>query len=111
MWQGWSPGWAAGRRVTSPAAWGRSGACRPDSHGPDREQALATIALRYFRSHGPTTRQDFAGWTGLTAADARRGIAGAGDQLATVRVNGTEMYLDPALLEMPPPASRPGEVL
>ncbi len=43
-----------------------------------REEALATIALRYFRSHGPTTRQDFAGWTGLTAADAKLGIAGAG---------------------------------
>jgi Winged helix DNA-binding domain len=84
----------------------------PDPHRPDREEALATIALRYFRGHGPTTRQDFAGWTGLTAADARRGIAGAGDRLATVRVDGTDMYLDPALLDgTPPPAARTGEVL
>jgi hypothetical protein len=83
----------------------------PDPHRPDREEALATIALRYFRSHGPTTRQDFAGWTGLTVADARRGIAGAGDQLATVRVDGTEMYLDPALPDGMTPASPTGEVL
>jgi len=84
----------------------------PDPYRPDREEALATIALRYFRSHGPTTRQDFAGWTGLTAADARRGIAGAGDQLATIRVDGSEMYLDPALLDgMPPSAARMGKVL
>src|SRR5205085_564722 len=84
----------------------------PDPYRPDREEALATIALRYFRSHGPTTRQDFAGWTGLTAADARRGIAAAGDQLATVRVDGTDMYLDPALLDgMPPSAARMGKVL
>ena len=83
----------------------------PDPHRPDREEALATIALRYFRSHGPTTRQDFAGWTGLTVADARRGIAGAGDQLATVRVDGTEMHLDPALPDGMAPASPTSEVL
>ncbi len=62
----------------------------PDPHRPDRDEALATIALRYFRSHGPATRQDFAGWTGLTAADAERGIAAAGDELATVEVEGED---------------------
>lgn len=66
----------------------------------DRDEALATIALRYFRSHGPTTRQDFAGWTGLTAADARRGIAAAGDGLvAAVDHEGREVWLSAALLE------------
>ena len=70
----------------------------PDPHRPHRDEALATIAVRYFRSHGPTTRQDFAGWTGLTAADAKRGIAAAADGLTTVRVDGTEMIADPVLL-------------
>jgi len=84
----------------------------PDPYRPDRDEALATIALRYFRSHGPTTRHDFTGWTGLTAADAHRGIAGAGDRLATVQVDGTPMYLDPAGLDGPPPRpARTGEVL
>jgi Winged helix DNA-binding domain len=83
----------------------------PDPCRPDRQEALATIALRYFRGHGPTTRQDFAGWTGLTMADARLGIAGAGDQLATVRVDGAEMYVDPVLLDAVPPAVRTGDVL
>jgi hypothetical protein len=73
----------------------------PDPHRPGRDEALATIALRYFRGHGPTTRQDFAGWTGLTAADARQGIAAAGADLATVRVDGQEMLLDAALLDAP----------
>ena len=50
----------------------------PDPVRLDRDEALATIAVRYFRSHGPTTRQDFAGWTGLTMADAKKGIAAAG---------------------------------
>jgi hypothetical protein len=71
----------------------------PDPHRPERDEALATIALRYFRSHGPTTRQDFAGWTGLTATDAKLGIAAAGDALTTVLVDGKEMHLDPELLD------------
>ncbi|MFC0865360.1 winged helix DNA-binding domain-containing protein [Sphaerimonospora cavernae] len=83
----------------------------PDPHRPDRDEALATIALRYFRGHGPTTRQDFAGWTGLTAADAKRGIAAAGDQLAGVTVDGVEMYLEPALLDTAPSAMDGREVL
>jgi len=79
----------------------------PDPHRPDREEALATIATRYFRSHGPTTRQDFAGWTGLTAADAKLGIAAAGTALATVRVEGVDMLLSPAVLD----AHRAGPVV
>jgi hypothetical protein len=71
----------------------------PDPHRPDRDEALGLIALRYFRSHGPTTRQDFAGWTGLTATDAKRGIAVAGEALSTVRVDGVEMFVEPALLD------------
>ncbi|HEX2772109.1 MAG TPA: winged helix DNA-binding domain-containing protein, partial [Micromonosporaceae bacterium] len=71
----------------------------PDPRWPDHDEALATIALRYFRSHGPTSRQDFARWTGLTAAEAKRGIAGAGEALTTVRVDETAMVVDPALLD------------
>ena len=65
----------------------------PDARVVDRDEALALMATRYFRSHGPTTRQDFAGWTGLTAADAKRGIAGAGEQLVAVTVEGREMIM------------------
>ncbi|WP_346539879.1 winged helix DNA-binding domain-containing protein [Micromonospora sp. DPT] len=73
----------------------------PEPRRPDRDEALGLLALRYFRSHGPTTRQDFAGWTGLTAADARRGIAVAGEDLATVEVDGVPAVLDAALLDAP----------
>ncbi|MDG4834521.1 winged helix DNA-binding domain-containing protein [Solwaraspora sp. WMMD1047] len=71
----------------------------PDPHRPERDEALGIIARRYFRSHGPTSRQDFAGWTGLTAADAKRGIAVAGDALTAVRSDGAELYADAALLD------------
>jgi hypothetical protein len=39
-----------------------------------REKALAELTRRYFRSHGPATIQDFVWWSGLTTADARKGI-------------------------------------
>jgi hypothetical protein len=74
----------------------------PQPNRPDRTRALGIMALRYFRSHGPATRADFARWTGLTMTDTRTGIAAAGDRLTTVQVDGTEMIVDPALLEAPP---------
>ncbi len=40
----------------------------------DRDEALAKISRLYFRSHGPATLQDFVWWSGLNAADAKRGL-------------------------------------
>jgi Winged helix DNA-binding domain len=74
----------------------------PEPNRPHRDEALGIIALRYFRSHGPTTRKDFAGWTGLTMADCRTGIAVAGDALTTVDVAGTEMIMDAAVADWAP---------
>jgi hypothetical protein len=65
----------------------------PKPRRPSREEALAIMALRYFRSHGPATRKDFAGWTGLTMGDSRIGIAEAGDALTAVDVDGTELVM------------------
>ena len=73
----------------------------PEPRRPSREEALALIALRYFRSHGPATRKDFAGWTGLTMTDCKAGIADAGDALTTVDVDGTEMIAASAVLDAP----------
>jgi len=39
-----------------------------------RDEALAELTLRYFRSHGPATLQDFVWWSGLTTADAKAGL-------------------------------------
>jgi hypothetical protein len=48
----------------------------------DRDDALQELARRYFATRGPATLQDFAWWSGLTVADARRGVEAAGDFLA-----------------------------
>ena len=44
-----------------------------------REDAVIELARRYFQSHGPATEHDFAWWSGLTIADARRGMSEVAD--------------------------------
>jgi hypothetical protein len=39
-----------------------------------RGDARAELTLRYFAGHGPALAQDFAWWSGLTVAEANRGI-------------------------------------
>lgn len=40
-----------------------------------KEESLAALAVRYFRSRGPATVRDCADWSGLTMADVRLGLA------------------------------------
>jgi DNA glycosylase AlkZ-like len=78
------------------------------SNRPSRDGALATVATRYVRSHGPVPRSDFAGWTGLTSADAAAAVDAAGDALTMVEVDGVAMLVaSEALAEdpLPPPDS------
>lgn len=57
------------------------------------EEALAELARRYFASHGPATVADFIWWSGLPAADARRGIAAIQSSLATIQDEGEDYWL------------------
>jgi hypothetical protein len=50
----------------------------------DRDEALAKLVRRYFRSHGPATLQDFTWWSGLNVADARRGMELVEHENATI---------------------------
>jgi len=63
----------------------------------ERDEAIGELARRYFCSHGPAQLRDFVWWSGLTQADARRGIALAGDALDHHAVDGDEYWLDAAL--------------
>ncbi|MFN8075827.1 MAG: winged helix DNA-binding domain-containing protein [Kineosporiaceae bacterium] len=73
----------------------------PDPWLPEREEALATIAARFVRGHGPVPLKDFVGWTGLTAADARLAVAGAGEEIVTVTCDGVPMLVSAQLLDSP----------
>jgi hypothetical protein len=46
----------------------------PASKSVPREEAIAELAGRFFRSHGPATVRDFVWWSGLSTPDAKRGI-------------------------------------
>ena len=46
----------------------------PHTRTLERNEALAELAKRYFVSHGPATLPDFVWWSGLTIADARKGL-------------------------------------
>ncbi len=54
----------------------------------EREEALAELTIRFFTGHGPATLRHYAWWAGLTLADARAGVALAGDRLTAVEQDG-----------------------
>ncbi|MDQ6714769.1 MAG: winged helix DNA-binding domain-containing protein, partial [Actinomycetota bacterium] len=80
----------------------------PRSWDPGREEAMATLAERYVRSHGPVTERDLAGWCGQGLGFVREAVSLAGDRLGSQTVGGLE-YLVHA--EAPEPATRPRMLL
>ncbi|MBO7547932.1 MAG: AlkZ family DNA glycosylase [Bacteroidales bacterium] len=58
-----------------------------------REESVALLTRKYFRSHGPATLEDFAWWSGLGLLDCRRGIASLGDELVAERWKGREFHV------------------
>jgi hypothetical protein len=64
----------------------------PRSGDISREESLATLAERYFASHGPATVHDFAWWTGLVIKDAQEAIAAAGSALVNESYEGRRWF-------------------
>ena len=55
----------------------------PEAPELTRDEALAELALRFFRSRGPATLRDFSSWSGLTVSDAKAGLQIAAERLDT----------------------------
>lgn len=68
-------------------------------------EAAAELAFRYFRSHGPTTVQDFAGWTGLPLGVSRTAVADNDGRLVPVEIAGATAWLTPECLDAGRPSS------
>lgn len=78
----------------------------PSGRSFDGEAALAEIAIRYFRSHGPATLQDFAWWSGLRAADARSAVDLASRELSSETIEGRPHWFSADTVTPPdPPAA------
>jgi hypothetical protein len=58
----------------------------------ERDAALAELARRYFTTRGPATIDDFAWWSGLTKADARRGAEAAASHLSHESIEGKSYW-------------------
>jgi hypothetical protein len=66
-----------------------------DDGGPEGEEALAELAWRYFSTRGPATHADFSWWAGLSAGDARQGLALAQPRLSSRQLDDrTYWFLD-----------------
>ena len=76
----------------------------PQTRTLERNAALAELASRYFFSHGPATIRDFAWWSGLTVADASRGLDSIKTRLISEVENGqTYWFADLTAVKAPSP--------
>jgi DNA glycosylase AlkZ-like len=71
----------------------------PNARTLSREEALSELTRRYFTSHGPATARDFSWWSGLTLADAREGLALAGEALTSAEIDGQTYWFPPSLAD------------
>jgi hypothetical protein len=65
----------------------------PNPRRLEHDEALGEFIVRYLAGHGPATIKDFVWWTKGTVADAKAGIAVAGDRLTSLEVDGTEYWV------------------
>ncbi|HEX2717418.1 MAG TPA: winged helix DNA-binding domain-containing protein [Gemmatimonadaceae bacterium] len=59
----------------------------PSAPSLPRDEAVAELVRRYFTTRGPATPHDFAWWSGLTTADAKRGLEMLGAAMERVVVD------------------------
>jgi hypothetical protein len=61
-----------------------------------RDDALGELARRYFTTRGPATLHDFAWWSGLTVADAKRGVEVNGKELMRETIDDRQYWSAPS---------------
>jgi hypothetical protein len=64
----------------------------PEAEELDRDAALYELARRYFATRGPATEDDFAWWSGLTRAEAKRGAEIAESALEHAIIGGRKYW-------------------
>lgn len=64
-----------------------------------REEAIGELTKRYFTSHAPATLKDFIWWSGLRAADARKGLEMNRSMLVSEEIDGQTYYLPDSLIK------------
>ncbi|OON65677.1 winged helix DNA-binding domain-containing protein [Hymenobacter sp. CRA2] len=82
----------------------------PPAPAHPRPDAIAELARRYFRSHGPAAVADFGWWAGLPLGEARQGLEAVQAELQSVVVGGQTYWLPevPAATAAPAACLLPG---
>ncbi len=77
----------------------------PNTSPLGQEEALSELTRRYFLSRGPASITDFAKWSGLTKAEARRGLESIKSRFEKVIVDEQEYWfaepLSPLMIKSP----------
>lgn len=69
----------------------------PNKKTLSKEEALATLAERYFTSRGPATLKDFINWSGLSITDAKRALEMVKARFMQETVNGDAYWFNGAV--------------
>lgn len=65
----------------------------PKAGAIGRDEALARLCRKYFRSHGPATFADFMWWTNLSATDCKEALSSIENELIPVVCDGQTYYM------------------
>lgn len=69
----------------------------PQSHRLDTTEALAELARRYLRSHGPATAADLSRWASITLGQAREAVGAVAGEFTEYAPAGSDHLMDPEL--------------
>jgi len=62
----------------------------------DREEAITELVSRFVAGHGPVALSDLMRWAKVTLGEARAAVAGLGDRVERMVVDGEELWHSPA---------------
>jgi hypothetical protein len=93
----------SGRRIGNQVTYALLEERVPPTASLSRDEALVKLTRRYFRSHGPATLQDFIWWSGLTAADAKKGLALVERALTKAEADETVYWMPRSAVPEPGP--------
>jgi hypothetical protein len=65
----------------------------------EHDEAVIELARRYFQSHGPAMLKDFIWWSGLSAADAKRGLEEIKTALEHDDIDGESYWFIPTIVK------------
>jgi hypothetical protein len=79
----------------------------PKTKALSREESIAELTRRYFKSHAPATLKDFVWWSGLSVVDAKKGLEMNASNLVGQEIEEqTYWMLDSIFVPEPPDTLR-----